>query len=124
MKPSERIAELERVRDHLTTRCHRLERELAAALAAGERRAKHGLTAQEAELVEFLRRAHPAPRPPSEILEALTPLDHARERDLKAVPVRVGSIRRKCGLDCIETVRHRGYRLSDDFAAKLRVPAA
>lgn len=123
MRASERIAELERVRDYLTNRCNHLERELSAALGAGARRVKHGLTPQASELVEYLRRAYPAPRSPSLILEALTPRDHAQERDISAIAVRVKSIREKCGVDCIDTVRNRGYRLSDDFAAKLKAEA-
>jgi two-component system OmpR family response regulator len=67
------------------------------------------LTTQELKILEYLLHR------PGRIVSRLDIIDHAYERDFdrdsNVIDVLVGRIRRKLGIDLIETVRGRGYRL-------------
>jgi two-component system OmpR family response regulator len=67
------------------------------------------LTTQELKILEYLLHR------PGRVVSRLDIIDHAYERDFdrdsNVIDVLVGRIRRKLGVDLIETVRGRGYRL-------------
>lgn len=77
-----------------------------------------GLTRQQRELMGVLLKAAPRAVDRWDILECLTPLDHASERDPHLVTRQVGRIRSILGTDSIETVS-QGYRLSDAFRERM-----
>jgi two-component system OmpR family response regulator len=67
------------------------------------------LTTQELRILEYLLHR------PGHVVTRLDIIDHAYERDCdrdsNVIDVLIGRIRRKLGVDVIETVRGRGYRL-------------
>lgn len=77
-----------------------------------------GLTRQQRELMGVLLKASPRAVDRWDILDCLTPLDHASERDPHLVTRQVGRIRSILGTDSIETVS-QGYRLSDAFRERM-----
>ncbi len=69
------------------------------------------LTTQESRILEFLLHRR------GRIVSRLEIIDHVYERDFdrdsNVIDVLIGRIRRKIGVEVIETVRGRGYRLND-----------
>lgn len=76
------------------------------------------LTRQQRELMGVLLRAAPKAVERWDIMDCLTPLDHAKDRNAQLVTVLVGRIRAILGADAIETVPS-GYKLSDEFRARM-----
>ena len=77
-----------------------------------------GLTKQQRELMGVLLKASPRAVDRWDILDCLTPIDHASERDPHLVTRQVARIRSALGPTCIETVS-QGYRLSDAFRERM-----
>jgi DNA-binding response OmpR family regulator len=78
-----------------------------------------GLPPQEAALLGALYGAYPRVLSIYDLDDALPRYDHVLDRDLKVVAVCVHKVRKRFGLQIIETVRGRGYRLSDVGKAQM-----
>ena len=77
------------------------------------------LRAQEIALIAALRAAYPRILDIYALDEAMPRQDRAVDRSVKSVHVAIHSIRKKLGPGVIATIRGHGWRLSDDFAAKI-----
>lgn len=79
-----------------------------------------GLRPQEIAIIAALKGAFPRLLDVYSLDEALPRLDDVADRTLSGVHVVIHGIRRKLGADVIETVRGFGWRLSAEFAARLK----
>ena len=82
------------------------------------------LRGQEIALIAALNAAHPRALDIYALDEALPRQDHAADRSVKGVHVAIHGVRKKLGSHVIDTVRGRGWRLSDAFAADLKALSA
>ena len=75
-----------------------------------------GLTMQETSLIEILAQAYPRAVDKYVIEENLLSYDHCRDRDVRIVNVLVckvrAKLRKRIGMELIENVFGRGYKLS------------
>lgn len=79
-----------------------------------------GLRPQEIAIIAALKGAFPRLLDVYSLDEALPRLDDVADRTLSGVHVVIHGIRRKLGAEVIETVRGFGWRLSVEFAARLK----
>lgn len=70
-----------------------------------------GLTPQECALMGALYRHYPNPIGKYDLLDMLPGQDHARDRQVQLVSLKVHHLRGKLGPEAIESVRGFGYRL-------------
>ena len=77
------------------------------------------LRAQEIALIAALRAAYPRVLDIYALDEAMPRQDRAADRSIKCVHVAIHGARKKLGFDAITTVRGHGWRLSDEFAARM-----
>jgi DNA-binding response OmpR family regulator len=74
--------------------------------------AQINLTPQEYRLLSYLMHHSGRVVPPSELMEQL--FSHDYDQNSNAIEVLIGRVRKKIGLDCIETRRRFGYIIGRD----------
>lgn len=122
-KPSEIIAYLQAELADLNIYCNTLKGALAAQGCTTFERLgpwSSKLTTQECALVGALIHAHPRVVAQPDLLDCMPGHDHAAERQLNLVVVKVNHIRQKLGhKDAIVSVRGLGYALGPWLAAQV-----
>lgn len=120
-RPGERIAFLEARLQEAHAQIDLLVAQLRAVNLEAIRIAPWmmNLRAQEIALVAALRAAYPRVLDIYALDEAMPRQDRAADRSVKSVHVAIHGIRKKLGSEVISTVRGHGWRLSDEFAARV-----
>lgn len=123
-RPSERILELERQLNEAQARiialealCRLNELELAPPLPQWTT----NLSGSELGAMLAMFRAYPQPLDSYALDEVVPRYDHVAERDVRGMSVLIHKLRKKVGADAVINVWGRGYTLSADFHARLKV---
>lgn len=127
MAPISPHKEIRRLRDELRASRQREAGLEAQLLARGVRPVQisawmEGLRPQGVALVMALAAVHPGGLDVYALNDVVPRQDHAADRDPKIVNVIIHHVRTELGKDVIEAVWGRGYRLSDEMAARVQAP--
>lgn len=83
-----------------------------------------GLSGSELGAMLAMYRSYPAPLSNYDLDDVVPRYDHVEDRDVRGMSVLIHKLRKKVGADAVINVWGRGYTLSADFHARLKVQLA